>query len=63
MRITKCDICRKTIEKDSRSIYVGLGSIFNNSFEICENCGKPVLKLLKDKKLIKVENKKDGRKK
>lgn len=30
------------------------------SFEICSDCGKPVLKLLKNKKLIKDENKKYG---
>lgn len=63
MRITKCDICKKTIERDSKSIYIGLGGVFSNSFEICENCDKPVLKFLKDKKLIKIENKKDGRRK
>jgi len=33
------------------------------SFEICSSCGKPIVKFLKDKKLIKSENKKDGRKK
>jgi len=52
MNITKCDICKKTIKKDSKSLYIGLGSIFSNHIEICENCGKPVMKLLKDKKLI-----------
>jgi len=63
MRITKCDICNKTIKKDSKSIYIGVGSIFLNAIEICENCGKPVLKLLEDNKLIKFEDKKYGGKK
>lgn len=60
MKITQCDICKKTIEKDSTSICIGLGSIFSNHVEICTNCGKPVLKLMKDKKLLKGENKKYG---
>ena len=57
MKITKCDICKKKIDK---SIYISVGGFLGNSFEVCEKCGKPVLKLLKDKKLIKSENKKDG---
>ena len=59
MNITKCDICKKTIEKDSKSIYIGIGGMFTvNRAEICENCGKPVLKFLKDRKLINFQNKK-----
>jgi endogenous inhibitor of DNA gyrase (YacG/DUF329 family) len=58
MNIVKCDICKKTIEKKSSSFFIGLHGIFSDSFEICADCGKPVFKLLKTKKLLKDENKK-----
>jgi len=53
MQITKCDICKKRIGSNSNSIHVGIGSIFSNHFELCSSCGKPVIKLLKTKKLLK----------
>lgn len=54
MKITKCDICKKTIKDDSMNVHIAVSkSMFFNSVEICSDCGKPVLKLLKDKKLIK----------
>lgn len=58
MRIIKCDICKKIIKKSSESIHIGLGGVFIDSLEICLNCGKPILKLLKDKKIFRGENKK-----
>jgi len=62
MQITKCDICKKMLEKDSKSVHIGVGNVFSNHAEICANCGKSVLKLLKDKKVLKIEDKKDGKK-
>lgn len=62
MRITKCDICKQTIEQDSKRIHLGLGQfMFSNHIEICLDCGKPILKLLMDKKVITAENKKYGK--
>ena len=63
MKIIKCDICKKTITKDSESLDLSYSGIKKfASFELCSNCSKPVLKFLKNKKLITTENKKDGRK-
>jgi hypothetical protein len=62
MKITKCDICKKTIKDGSMNVHIGVGtSMFSNYKEICSDCGKPILKLLKDEKLIKNENKKHGK--
>lgn len=65
MRIIKCDICKKTIARGSESLQLmgSGGEMAYASFEICSSCSKPIVKFLKDKKLIKSENKKDGRKK
>jgi len=65
MRITKCDICKKTINQDSKSLQLMGGSddVAYISFELCSACSKPIIKMLKDKKLIKIENKKNGGKK
>lgn len=64
MRITKCDICKKTIASDTESLQLGYSGIkIFASFELCSVCSKPIIKMLKDKKLIKGGNKKDGRKK
>lgn len=53
MNITKCDICKKTIKKGADSVHIGIGSsMLSNHIEICSDCGKPVLKLLRDKRLI-----------
>jgi hypothetical protein len=65
MRITKCDICKKTIvSKVEESLHLGYNDIKTfASFDICFACGKPIIKILKNKKLIKGENKKNGGKK
>ncbi len=66
MRITKCDICKKTLTSDSEKLHLahtGDNTIPFASFEFCGACGKPIIKMLKAKKLIEVENKKYGRKK
>jgi len=65
MRIIKCDICKKTIARGSESLQLmgGGGEMAYASFEISSSLSKPIVKFIKDKKLIKSENKKDGRKK
>jgi hypothetical protein len=64
MKITKCDICKKTIASDAEIIHMGYRSVDSyDSFEICAVCSKPIVKILQDKKLIKNVTKKDGRKK
>ncbi|MFA5871123.1 MAG: hypothetical protein WC858_00200 [Parcubacteria group bacterium] len=65
MTITKCDICKKTIASSSERFHLTRnGNIMTfASYEICFACSKPLIKMLKDNKLIKVETKKDGRKK
>lgn len=59
MKITKCDVCKKTIKDNSNNVHIGIGacSVFN-SFEMCSTCGKPILKMLKSKKLIDEKNEK-----
>lgn len=65
MQVTKCDICKKEINREKsakiRIAWEGASLSSFNSFEICENCSKPVAKFLKDKKLIKNKNKKNGK--
>ena len=60
MKIIKCDICKKTIHQgaDSYTLSCDLRPKFSH-FEICADCGKPLAKFTKDKKLIKIKNKKD----
>jgi hypothetical protein len=58
MKITKCDICKKTITSGPKSeilqlSYAGCDSY--NSFELCANCAKPIIKILRDKKLLAVK--------
>jgi hypothetical protein len=62
MRITKCDICKKTITRGSESLQLmgSGGDISYMSLELCSACSKPIVKILKNKKLIKSENKKNG---
>jgi len=58
MRITKCDICKKTIAPHSEILQLAYNSTGSfDSFELCANCSKPLIKILKDKKLIKPEKK------
>jgi hypothetical protein len=65
MNITECDICKKTIARGSDSFRLTRsGNIMTYaSFEFCSSCSKPILKILKDNKLIKDDNKKNGGKK
>ena len=62
MKITKCDICEKTIEKGTKNIRISMENYPSfYSFEICSDCGMPVENLFKDKKLIMDETKKHGK--
>lgn len=66
MRIIKCDICKKTLPSDSDKLQLAYSSkdiLYFESFELCGICSKPIIKILKAKKLIKLESKKNGRKK
>lgn len=59
MQVTKCDICKKEIKKETEHVSVSCeGYLLYKHFELCGNCSKPFSKLLKSKKLIKDENKK-----
>jgi hypothetical protein len=51
MQITKCDICRKKIKDEKIKLWVH-GERFM-IFELCEKCSQPIMKLLKNKGLIK----------
>ena len=55
MNIVKCDICKKTISSGTRSVRISGLAIFQ-VFELCPNCAKPVIKFLRNKKLIKKES-------
>lgn len=59
MRITKCDICKKQIKRGDAQVDVVVQENRYHSFELCLECGKSIIKILKDKKLL--ENKKDGK--
>jgi hypothetical protein len=61
MNIIKCDICKKTIKRGDKTMRV-VPEGFLGGFEICHNCGQPVLKFLRSKKLIKEKPEKNGRK-
>ncbi|MBU2264816.1 hypothetical protein KJ784_01355 [Patescibacteria group bacterium] len=52
MNIKKCDICKKVM-KDREGIKIYPQSEIFASFEICDKCGVPVMRFLKNKKLIK----------
>jgi len=52
MLVTKCDICKKQIKEREPSFYLRKTGLFE-SFEFCINCGRPLEKFLKNRKLIK----------
>lgn len=51
MTITKCDICKKQINKEKSYYYLGDRENFN-SHDICDKCGKPLKLFLEKHKLI-----------
>jgi len=64
MRITKCDICKKIINPSAEVLQLAYNDkkMFD-SFELCFSCGKPIIKILKEKGLLKVEDKETAREK
>lgn len=54
MLIYKCDLCKKTINKNENYVSAGIG--WSGTKQLCLSCGKPILKFLEQKGLI--ENKK-----
>jgi hypothetical protein len=48
MLVTKCDLCKRAI-KDGEEITAGFGW---KRFSLCVRCGKPVVALLKKRKLL-----------
>ena len=60
MRITKCDICKKSIARAEGEINISTSGFFHGYFDICGDCAKPVLKFLESKKLIE-KGKKRGK--
>ena len=57
MNIVKCDICKKTIKSTGESVLIRIGGFFGKPSEICQNCAKPIVKFMENKKLIKKEKK------
>ncbi|OGN09572.1 MAG: hypothetical protein A3J46_02320 [Candidatus Yanofskybacteria bacterium RIFCSPHIGHO2_02_FULL_41_11] len=59
MLVTKCDICKKEIEKEA--VFASVGSSFlSNHQAFCLNCGKPLVNFLR--KINKNKNGKQKRK-
>ena len=50
MMVTKCDLCKKEIKGES--IKAGF-NFWVDYVELCKECGAPIAKFLKEKKLIK----------
>jgi hypothetical protein len=57
MNVTKCDICKKTINRKDKIIRI-MPEGSGGSFDICHNCGRPVTKFLISKKLKNRKTKK-----
>lgn len=55
MLVTKCDICKKEIEKEV--VFASVGRFLSNQ-AFCLKCGQPVIKFLE-----KINNKKNGKRK
>jgi uncharacterized protein with PIN domain len=53
MLIRKCDVCKKIIKKNEKAIDLYFKDSMFESFELCEKCNQPIIKFLKNKKLIK----------
>ena len=54
MRVIKCDLCKKNIKGEAVTAGVG----FFPKAELCEKCGKPILKFLRRYRFIEREKKK-----
>lgn len=49
MNVTKCDICKKEVDKP---IIGAIGYFVGPKIELCEKCGAPILELLQKYKII-----------
>jgi len=56
MLIRKCDICKKEIKRENFSL--NLRNERFDSFELCSKCSEPMVKFLKNKKLLTNEKRK-----
>ncbi|MFA5942166.1 MAG: hypothetical protein WC798_00625 [Candidatus Paceibacterota bacterium] len=56
MKISKCDICKNTLDKQHLSLFLSGGGF--QEFDLCSKCAEPVMKFLKTKKLIEPSSKK-----
>ena len=55
MRISKCDICKKIINREKTEIC--LSGEGYQKFDFCFTCADPIMKFLKAKKLITQDKK------
>ncbi|MDX9856081.1 MAG: hypothetical protein RBS86_04700 [Candidatus Moranbacteria bacterium] len=58
MNITKCDFCKKNIQKDSESLSIHVRSGNYDSYDVCPDCSQPFLKILEEKNSSKKHGKK-----
>jgi len=50
MFVTKCDICKKQIRDEGKSVSAGFGNYLSH-YSFCEKCGKPIQAFLTKNKL------------
>ena len=58
MNISKCDVCKKEVE---RPVIGAIGYFVGPKIELCNDCGAPILELLRKYKIIS-NNKKEIKK-
>ncbi len=51
MNIKKCDICKKVITENSKTVNASIG--WYSRTELCETCGAPVINFLIKHNLVK----------
>lgn len=49
MNISKCDVCKKEVEKP---VIGAIGYFVGPKIELCNECGEPILELLRKHKII-----------
>jgi hypothetical protein len=54
MYIEKCDICHKEMSDENRIVRISYPNYFNHS-DLCDTCGKPIVKFLMKNKLMEAE--------
>lgn len=50
MLVTKCDLCKRVIKDREEIVTAGVGMW--NRYSLCVRCGKPIVVLLKKRKLL-----------